>query len=150
MQDAIETASRWEWMRGILAGEGVSDFAESFPEIRQLIDLMDEAKRLRAMVVYDCREPGVCPDVCTMCISTKRGPARIASDTIGDITAQYLKLEDGSGIGMNEADLYVRGLRQGLQKAAEIAETHQSQELEDGCGTGRFIARTLREFAESV
>jgi len=87
---------------------------------------------------------------CNMCISTKRGPARIASDTIGDISAQYLQLEDGSGIGMNEADLYIRGLRNGLLKAAEIAETHQPQEFSAGCGTGWFIARTLREFAKTV
>jgi len=62
-----------------------------------------------------------CIDACTMCVGTKRGPARIASDTIGDISAQYLKLEDGSGIGMNEADLYLRGFRAGMERAAGIA-----------------------------
>jgi hypothetical protein len=63
MPDAIEAAARWEWMCGILAGEGCSDFAESFPEIRQLSDLMHEVERLRAMVELDCRVAGVCPDV---------------------------------------------------------------------------------------
>jgi hypothetical protein len=48
MPDAIEAAARWEWMCGILDGERCSDFAESFPEIRQLLDLVDENKRFKA------------------------------------------------------------------------------------------------------
>lgn len=48
MTDAIEAAARWEWMCGILTGEGCSDIAESFPEIRQLMDLVDENRRLKA------------------------------------------------------------------------------------------------------
>lgn len=58
------------------------------------------------------------------------------------------KVDDAFREAQNHA--YEHGYRKGLKKAAEIAETHQSQELEDGCGTGRFIARTLRDFAESV
>lgn len=30
------------------------------------------------------------------------------------------------------------------RECAEIAGNHQPQEFEDGCGTGRFIARTIR------
>ena len=35
----IEIASRWEWICAILDGEEVSDFALSFPEVRQVADL---------------------------------------------------------------------------------------------------------------
>lgn len=31
------------------------------------------------------------------------------------------------------------------RECAEIAANHQSQEFSDGCGTGKFIARTIRE-----
>lgn len=48
MPDTIEAATRWEWMCGILAGEGASDFAQSFPEIRQLADLVEQNKLLWA------------------------------------------------------------------------------------------------------
>lgn len=36
----IMIASRWQWMCELLAGKEVSDFALSFPEVRQLDDIM--------------------------------------------------------------------------------------------------------------
>lgn len=36
----IEIASRWEWMRDLLDGKEVSDFALSFPEVQKLDDIM--------------------------------------------------------------------------------------------------------------
>ena len=70
---------------------------------------------------------------CIMCIATKRGPAKLDVDGGG----VYLKLEDGSGIGMNEADLYVRGFREGLKRAAAIFEL-RARETE-----GRSPARMI-------
>ena len=56
MPDAIEAAARWEWMCGILAGEGCSDFAESFPEIRQLLELYEQTRWIP--VIDQMPEPG--------------------------------------------------------------------------------------------
>lgn len=36
----IMIAARWEWMCNLLDGQEVSDFALSFPEVRQLADLI--------------------------------------------------------------------------------------------------------------
>jgi hypothetical protein len=46
---------------------------------------------------------------CNMCINTARGPARI--DAGG-----FLILDDGSGIGVCEAELYLEGLEHGLSR----------------------------------
>ncbi|QOX78752.1 DUF551 domain-containing protein [Trichlorobacter lovleyi] len=67
MIDAIEAAARWEWMCGILAGEGCSDFAGSFPEIRQLMDLKNEVARLTdtlaAVMDTEWRDVGTLPKI---------------------------------------------------------------------------------------
>ena len=38
--ELIEIASRWEWMCELLDMKEVSDFALSFPEVRELDDIM--------------------------------------------------------------------------------------------------------------
>lgn len=84
----------------------------------ELEGLRADVKRLKAesnQILNDA-------NACTMCIATKRGPARVGNDTIGDISAQYLKLEDGSGIGMNESDMYLAGYRAALQAVSETLE----------------------------
>lgn len=44
-----------------------------------------------------------------------------------------------------DQDLLVARERQRVaEECAEIAEGHQPQEFTDGCGTGKFIARTIR------
>ena len=37
-----EIAARWEWMCDLLEGKTVSEFALSFPEVRQLSDLVQQ------------------------------------------------------------------------------------------------------------
>ena len=70
--DAIEAAARYEWMCGVLAGEGTSDFALSFPEIRQLADLFDEAERLRNQKQID-------RDDCQTCLQTHLDALKLAN-----------------------------------------------------------------------
>jgi hypothetical protein len=38
----VMIAARWEWMCDLLDGQEVSDFALSFPEVRQLADLIEQ------------------------------------------------------------------------------------------------------------
>ena len=40
-----EIAARWEWMCDLLDGKEVSDFALSFPEVRELNYLMKELRK---------------------------------------------------------------------------------------------------------
>ena len=44
MSDAklSEIAARWEWLCDLLEGKAVSEFARSFPEVRQLSDLLQQ------------------------------------------------------------------------------------------------------------
>jgi len=60
----------------------------------------DELERLQAMVVYDCREPGVCPDITALekrlfdaLIDTRLDKARAALEQIalGQYSAQGCK-----------------------------------------------------------
>jgi len=82
----------------------------------------NEVVRLKAMVELDCTQPGVCPDVCTMCIATKRGPSRIRHDEA--VGAEYLELEDGSGIGTHEANLYAHGMKHGRDEFTSLERSY--------------------------
>lgn len=125
-----------------------SGFQREQKENERLMGILAEKeaaiKRLEAMVVFDCRRPGVCPNECTMCVATKRGPSRIIKEVIDEVdgtTSDYLQLEDGSGIGVSESDLYLLGhktgyAQRGMESYGEIEAAHQS-----GISEGREYMR---------
>jgi len=66
-----EIAARWEWMCDLLEGKAVGEFALSFPEVRQLSDLVQQIHQPADSAdeaICDCYEPKICSrDYCTQC-----------------------------------------------------------------------------------
>ena len=114
----------------------------------QVERLKAENSEARAMInSLDAEIGRLTKEACTMCVSTKRGPARVKNAAVCGGYVQLLELEDGSGIGVSESDLWQSGYQQGMEMSAlimEVQSPHVFCDPDDLAGKIRSVAKAGR------